>query len=140
MTSAGAHRTSDNPNILQRSFWGRSQEDIEQQIAKWQDFSQAAGFEENEKKMQITSGTNEIKFLGVVTARKPRVNHHEEEARLRKATLRADLLRRAALPLDHVIAAARSLVAPVAAYGWVGRLPTQADAKSLFTSLTWPHL
>eukprot|EP00438_Fugacium_kawagutii_P017401 Skav229240 [mRNA] locus=scaffold2154:137098:138506:+ [translate_table: standard] len=92
---AGAPYTSGNPNIVQkvymddRSFWGRSKEDIDQQIVKRQQFS----FEEDEKKLQLTSDGREIKFLGVVAVRRPRVNRPEEEARLRKAMLRADLLR-----------------------------------------------
>lgn len=53
-----------------------------------------------------------------------------------KALRRAELLRSAGIPLDRVISAARSLVTPVAAYGWVGRLPTKTDCKKLFVALT----
>lgn len=84
VSSAGAYQTSDNPDIKQkiymddRSFWGKTEEAINQQIDKWKHFSRSIGFIENDAKLQRTTEHNEIKFLGVVTVRKPRCNHPDE--------------------------------------------------------------
>eukprot|EP00435_Cladocopium_sp_Y103_P051717 s742_g16.t1 len=142
VTSAGAYRTSGNPNIVQkiymddRTFWGKTDEDIQQQVKDWQAFSQQIGFIENEAKKQVTSEGHEIKFLGITTVRKPRANLPDEEKRLQRALLRADLLRHTGLALDQVIRAGAALVTSVAAYGWIGRLPTKRDGKKPFAALT----
>ena len=66
----------------------------------------------------------------------PRKYTDTEEKRLAVAFTRSASLAGASLSWERLLLAHRAFVLSVAAYGWVGRFPTQTTSKKLFNSLT----
>ena len=137
-----------------RSFVGRTLQQIQLRIAAWAGWCVKVGFQESSSKTQITcrgpqtslhgvpeaQRVAEVRVLGCSSvsrgARKPTT---EEEDRLTSAKRRADLLCLARLHLPRLAWATSSLIQGVAAYGWVGKQPSWTKANALFNVCTRGH-
>ena len=136
-----------------RTFYSRRWEKVTDRISAWQGWSRTMGMQEAPDKVQICARGKDyvtilglhgrpawvqpdIKVLGACTMSGPRKYTDTEEKRLAAAFTRSALLAGASLSWERLLLAHRAFVLSVAAYGWVGRFPTQTASEKLFNSLT----
>ena len=136
-----------------RSWHTTSWEGVSNRIQRWGAWSRVMGLKEAPDKIQVCARhkvfkqilclnghqdwiKSDIRFLGAHSVSERRKYGEVEQTRLSAAERQAALLSTTGMPWDRMILAHRAFVVNKAAFGWVGRFPTQHSSEKLFSLLS----